>query len=85
MRKSEITSQEGLRDCILAGEYDDFVSMADVQADIFGGYLKDLSAEQQQLVVDTVRSLLKDGLVEVGDIPGPDDPEFKTWPGTSTT
>jgi hypothetical protein len=23
-----------------------------------------------------------DGLVEVGDIPGRDDPGFKTWPGT---
>src|SRR5690349_14523299 len=71
-----------LRDAILAGGYDDFVSMADVQAAIFGGYLKDMSTEQQQLVVDTVRSLLEDGLVEVGDIPGPNDSGFQTWPGT---
>jgi hypothetical protein len=39
-------------------------------------------AERQQLVVDTVRSLLVDGLVEVGVIPSPSSPGFKTWPGT---
>jgi hypothetical protein len=36
----------------------------------------------QQLVVDTVRSLLDEGLVEVGVIPTPSSPGFKTWPGT---
>ena len=81
MTQPEIKTKAALRDAILAGGYDDFVSMADVQADIFGGYLKDMSTEQQQLVVDTVRSLLEDGLVEVGDIPGQNDPGFKTWPG----
>ena len=30
----------------------------------------------------TIRSLLEDGLVEVGDIPAPGDPGFKPWPGT---
>jgi hypothetical protein len=71
-----------LREDILASGHDDFVSMADVQACIFDGLLADLSTEQQQLVVDTVRSLLEDGLAEVGDIPGRDDPGFKPWPGT---
>ena len=56
--------------------------MADVQSCIFGGFVADLSTERQQLVVDTVRSLLEDGLVEVGVIPGRSDPGFKTWPGT---
>jgi hypothetical protein len=82
MTQPEIMTMDALREAVLAGGYDDFVSMADVQADIFGGHLKDMSTEQRQLVVDTVRSLLEDDLVEVGDIPGRDDPGFMTWPGT---
>jgi hypothetical protein len=75
-------TQEELRADILAMGEDDFVSMADVQAAIFDGQLADLSLEHQRLVVDTVRSMLRDGLVEVGVIPGQNDPGFKPWPGT---
>ena len=82
MAESEDNVRDTLRDDILASGHDDFVSMADVQACIFGGLLAELSTEHQQLVVDTVRSLLEDGLVEVGDIPGRDDPGFKPWLGT---
>lgn len=82
MRRPEITSQDGLRDCILRSGHRDFVSMADVQSCICGGLLADLSIQRQQLVVDTVRSLIEDGLVVVGDIPGRNDPGFKPWPGT---
>jgi hypothetical protein len=82
MREKGITSKDALRDCILRSGYEDFVSMADVQSCIFGGLLADLSTERQQLVVDTVRSLLEEGLVEVGDIPGRNDPGFKPWAGT---
>ena len=71
MAESEDNVRDTLRDDILASGHDDFVSMADVQACIFDGLLGDLSTEQQQLVVDTVRSLLEDGLVEVGVIPSP--------------
>jgi hypothetical protein len=81
MREPEITSQNGIRECILASGHNDFVSMADVQACICGGLLGELSTEQQQLVVDTVRSLLEDGLLVVGDIPSRNDPGFKPWPG----
>ncbi len=82
MTEPGITSRDALRDDILAMGHDDFVSMADVQASICGGLLSELSAERQQLVVDTVRSLLEDGLLQVGDIPGHNDPGFKPWPGT---
>jgi hypothetical protein len=82
MAESEDNAQDILRVGILRSGHNDFVSMADVQACIFNGFLADLSTEQQELVVDTVRSLLEDGLVEVGDIPGRDDPGFKPWPGT---
>ena len=82
MTEPETSAQDTLRDDILASGHDDFVSMADVQACIFGGLSADLSTEHQELVVDTVGSLLEDGLVEVGVIPGRDDPGFKSWPGT---
>jgi hypothetical protein len=82
MSERETTSQDTLRADILAIGLDDFVSMADVQACIFDGMLADFSTETRQLVVDTVGSLLEDGLVVVGDIPGPNDPGFNAWPGT---
>lgn len=76
------TARDSLRADILEIGLDDFVSMADLQACLFDGKLVDLSAEHQWLVVDTVRSLLADGLIEVGNIPGRNDPGFKPWPGT---
>jgi hypothetical protein len=82
MTEPGTTAQDALRDCILASGHNDFVSMADVQSCISRGRLADSVAVRQQLVVDTVRSLLVDGLAEMGDIPGRDDPGFKTWPGT---
>jgi hypothetical protein len=82
MSEPKTTAQDTLRADILATGHDDFVSMADVQACLCGGLLADLSTERRQLVVDTVRSLLQDGLVEVGQIPGRNDPGFKPWPGT---
>jgi hypothetical protein len=56
--------------------------MAAVQGRISRGQLADSAAERQRLVVDTVRSLLSDGLVEVGDIPGRGEPGFEPWPGS---
>ena len=82
MTEPGTTAQETLRGDILAMGRDDFVSMADVQGQISRGRLADSVAASQQLVVDTVRSLLVDGLVEVGVIPSPSSPGFKTWPGT---
>jgi hypothetical protein len=82
MTEPGTTAQDTLRGDILAMGCDDFVSMADVQGQISRGGLADSVAERQQLVVDTVRSLLVDGLVEVGVIPSRNSPGFKTWPGT---
>jgi hypothetical protein len=82
MAGSETAARDTLRGDILAVGMDDFVSMADVQGFIDDGGLADSAAERQRLVVDTVRSLLDDGLVEVGVIPSPSSPGFKTWPGS---
>lgn len=83
MTQPRVTPLDTLRNDILACGHDDFVSMADVQACIYDGLLKDMPTEHRQLVVDAVRSLLEDGLVEVGNIPGRNDPGFDTWPGTN--
>lgn len=76
------TAQDALRDEILAGGHDDWVSMAEVRGCISRGRLADSASERQRLMLRTIRSLLQDGLVEVGDIPGPGDPGFLVWPGT---
>jgi hypothetical protein len=76
------SSQNALRDEILRVGVDDFVSMADLKGIIDNDGLADSPAEVQRLVVDTVRSLLVDGLVEVGGLPSPSRPGFDTWPGT---
>jgi len=76
------TAQEILREDILVGGHDDWVSMADVRGRISRRRLVDSATERQQLTLRTVRSLMEDGLVEVGDIPAPGDPGFLVWPGT---
>jgi hypothetical protein len=82
MTESSITAEDALRDDILAGGHDDWVSMAEVRGCISRGRLADSASERQQLTLQTIRSLLQDGLVEVGDIPAPGDPGFLVWPGT---
>ena len=81
MTEPASAAQDTLRSDILASGHNDFVSMADVQGRISRRRLADSVAERQRLVLDTVRSLVVDGLVEVGDIPGRGDPGFKPWPG----
>jgi hypothetical protein len=82
MTESSITAQDALRDHILAGGHDDWVSMAEVRGCISRGRLADSASERQQLMLQTIRPLLQDSLVEVGDIPAPGDPGFLVWPGT---
>jgi hypothetical protein len=82
MTESSITAHDALRDDILAGGHDDWVSMAEVRGCISRGRLADSASERQQLMLQTIRSLLQGGLVEVGHIPAPGDPGFLVWPGT---
>jgi hypothetical protein len=67
MTEPGTTAQDILGGDILASGRDDWVSMADVQGRISRRQLADSAAERQRLVVDTVPSLLLDGLVEVRD------------------
>jgi hypothetical protein len=82
MTGPETTAQAVLRNSILAGGRDDWVSMAEVRGCISRGRLADSASERQRLMLQTIRSLLQEGLVEVGDIPAPGDPGFLVWPGT---
>ena len=82
MNEPETAAQDTLREGILRSGHNDFASMADVQSCISRARLATSVVDRQRLVVDPVRSLLVDGLVEVGVIPGRNDPGFKTWPGT---
>jgi hypothetical protein len=79
--ESGSSAQDTLREDILAVGTDDFVSLAAVQGIIDEDGLADSAADCQRLVVDTVRSLLAEGLVEVGVL-SPSSPGFKAWPGT---
>ncbi len=74
-------AQDTLRGEILRVGVDDFVSMAAVHGIIDEDGLAGSAIELQRLVVETVRSLLEDGLIEVGVI-SPRSPGFKAWPGT---
>lgn len=82
MTEPDTTARDTLRSDILAMGRDGFVSMADVQGQVSRGQLADSVADCQRLIVDTVRSLLEDGFVELGVAPNPSDPEFKKWPGS---
>ncbi len=71
-----------LRGDILAHGLSDWVSLADLRGRLNRrGLATSDPAERQQLMLAVIRSLLVDGLIEVGDIPGPGDPGFLVWPG----
>ena len=75
------TPQDLLRGDILAYGLDDWVSLADVRGVLDDRGVTRVPAERQQLVLSVIRSLLVEGLIEVGDIPGRDDAGFLAWPG----
>jgi hypothetical protein len=79
MTEPSTAAQNTLRGDILVGGHDDWVSMAEVRGCISRGRLADLAPKQQQLILQTIRSLLLDGLVEFGDIPPPATPA--SWCG----
>jgi hypothetical protein len=82
MTEPGTTALDTLRGVILAIGRSDWVSMADVRGRISRGHLADSATQRQQLMLRTIRSLLVDGLIEVGDIPAPSDPGFLVWSGT---
>lgn len=69
---------ERLRSELLRCGLSDWVSLAEVQQIISHFQLAVSDAERQDLTLRTIRSLLEDGLMEIGELPGPDE-AFPAW------
>jgi hypothetical protein len=69
---------EKLRAELLASGLSDWVSLAEVQQIISHFQLADTDSDRQDLVLRTIRSLLADGLMQIGELPGPDG-KFPAW------
>jgi hypothetical protein len=69
---------ERLRAELLISGLSDWVSLAEVQQIISQFQLADTDTECQDLVLRTIRSLLNDGLMQIGELPGPDG-KFPAW------
>ena len=77
-RQRDRDTYERLRAEILTSGLSDWVSMAEVQQIITHYQLADTERERQDLVLRAIRSLLEDGLMEMGELPGPDG-RFPAW------
>jgi hypothetical protein len=69
---------ERLRAEVLISGLSDWVPLAEVQQIISHFQLADTDGERQDLVLRTIRSLLDDGLMQIGELPGPDG-KFPAW------
>jgi hypothetical protein len=69
---------ERLRAEILTSGLSDWVSLAEVQHVISHHQLADTPGVRQGLFLGTIRSLLHDGLMQIGELPGPND-AFRAW------
>jgi hypothetical protein len=69
---------ERLRAELLTSGLPDWVSLAEVQQVISHFQLADTDTDRQDLTLRTVRSLLQDGLMQIGELPGPDG-KFLAW------
>ena len=67
-----------LRAELLVSGLSDWVSLAEVQQIISHFQLADTDRARQDLVLRTIRSLLDDGLMQIGELPGPDE-RFPAW------
>lgn len=75
------TAQARLRDELLTSGLSDWVSLAEVQTIISHFRLADTPDKRQDLVLKTIRSVVEDGLMQIGDLPGADG-KFLAWPGS---
>lgn len=73
-----MTAQDRLRTELLSSGLYDWVPMAEIETAITYYCLAETLSAQQDLALQTIRSLLEDGLMEIGDLPGPDG-KFPAW------
>jgi hypothetical protein len=69
---------ERLRAELLTSGLSDLVSLAEVEQIIFHFQLANIDTERQDLVLTTIRSLIEDGLMQIGELPGPEE-TFPAW------
>jgi hypothetical protein len=69
---------ERLRMELLSSGLSDWVSLAEVQQIVSHFELANTDEERQDLILRTIRSLLQDGLMQIGELPGPNE-EFPVW------
>ena len=69
----EQNAYERLRAELLISGLSDWVRSRNAPEQIISHFeLADTDSERQDLTLRTIRSLLKDGLVQIGELPGPD-------------
>lgn len=73
---AEAAAQEQLRTELLTSGLYDWVPMIEVTTTIAHYHLAETLSQQQDLALRTIRSLLDDGLMQIGDLPGP-TPSFR--------
>lgn len=76
--QTAITAQDRLRAELLISGLDDLVPLAEVESVIVRDQLASTTAQQQQFALQTIRSLLEDGLMQIGDLPYPGG-KFPAW------
>jgi hypothetical protein len=72
------TAQERLREKLLTSALYDWIPMIEVRTKINYYGLAEALAAQQDLALRTIRSLLEDGLIMVGDLPNTGE-KLKGW------
>lgn len=77
-KRVEVTAQDRLRGEILNSALYDWVPLIEVMADIADNHLAEARAAKQDLALRTIRSLLEDGLMMIGPLPGKGE-KFTGW------
>ena len=67
--RSAVDAQERLRTELLTSGLYDWVPLAEVDSIIIDNHLTETLPAQQDLTLQTIRSLVEDGLMEIGDLP----------------
>jgi hypothetical protein len=76
--RSAMTAQERLRMELLTSALYDWVPLIEVKDDITRYNLAETLAARQDLALQTIRSLLEDGLMQIGELPRPGE-KFPAW------
>jgi hypothetical protein len=70
-KRSAMTAQERLRTELLISALYDWVPLAEIDSRIIDNHITESLAAQQDFALQLIRSLVEDGLMEIGDLPDP--------------